>query len=309
MNHARVYSLTAAAVFVGWIFTPPPAKAARNHNISVNSSGTAEHCSDLKVTSDGQIAQANDAVSLSKGEAPMLEMIGMDKSVIQVKGWDRADYSVESCKIAVADDRAAADSVLRGIAVTRAGGRFSASGPSNDEANWQVYFIVRTPRDANLSLETRNGPVSVSGVTGNVKARATNGPISLNDTTGVLDIQSSNGPISLNGGGGEAHLTAQNGPISLNLAGDVWNGSKLEAHTVNGPVSLSMAETFRSGVRLETGGHSPVSCRSNACKTAFTDDRSEQHVMQFNGSADTIKISTKNGPVSIGASSVGKRIL
>jgi hypothetical protein len=309
MKNDSLYYLAAALLVAGWFLTPAKTNAAKNRNLSVNSQGNAEHCSDLKVTSTGEVAQANDTYTLSKAEAPILEMVGMDKAVLQVRGSDRADYSVEACRIAVADDRAGAEQAVRAISISHTAGRFSSSGPTSDDVNWQVYFLVHAPKDASLNLETKNGPISVSGVNGTVKLRATNGPVSVNDCAGMVEVHTANGPISFNGGGGEVHLIAQNGPISLNLAGEVWNGSQLEARTVNGPVSVNVPDSFRSGVRLETSGHSPVSCAANACRGAFTDLTSNQRILQLNGSQDTIRVSTNNGPVSINGSNKSRRIM
>ena len=47
---------------------------------------------------------------------------------------------------------------------------------SNDDANWQVYFFINAPKDGSVDLETKNGPISVAGMSGTVKVRATNGP-------------------------------------------------------------------------------------------------------------------------------------
>src|SRR5882724_805906 len=158
MKDNTVYILATAAILVGWALTPAKTHAARNHNLNISFDGNAEHCSDIKVRSNGEIAQSNETYTLQRSEAPILEMTGMEKSVLHVRGWDRADYSIEACKIAVADDRAGAEQTLRGITVTRTAGRFSETGPSNDDGNWQLYFIVHAPKDGNLSLDTKNGP-------------------------------------------------------------------------------------------------------------------------------------------------------
>ena len=306
MKNDGLYYLASAALCAACLLTPNQAEAAKHRNLSVNFQGSAEHCSDLKVTSDGEVAQANETFTMSKSEAPILELNGIDHGIFKVRGWDQANYSVETCKIAAADDRATAERVVRGISVSRSAGRFTSSGPSDTDANWQVYFIIRAPKDASLDLETKNGPIDIAGVSGMLKVRATNGPISLRDSSGTLDIHTTNGPISFGGGGGEVHLTAQNGPISLDLAGDLWNGSVLEARTVNGPVSVSMADTFHSGVRVETSGHAPVSCAIASCTGAWTDNG---RVIQLNGSQDTIRVSTNNGPVSVhGPRKIGRVI-
>ena len=103
--------------------------AARNRGFNLNIDGNAESCAGLKVrSSNGEIAQVNDAFTLSKGEAPILELNAIEGGQIRVRGWDRADYSVETCKIAVADTRAAAEQAVRGVAVTHSAGRISYTG-------------------------------------------------------------------------------------------------------------------------------------------------------------------------------------
>ena len=301
----------AAALSVAWILTPS-AQAAKDFNLSVNSNN-AEHCSDLRVTSkNGQVAQAAETFNFRKSDAAILEVDDQaGRAVLNVRGWDRGEYSVEACKVAVAEDRNAADAIVRGISVTRSAGRFSSNGPNTDRdnGNWQLFYIIRAPKDANLDLQTKNGPISVADMGGNVKVRAVNGPLSLKDCTGQVDATTTNGPISFEGTGGNTRLVAQNGPISLNLKGDQWNGPKLDARTVNGPVSLNVADTFRSGIRLEMDGHAPVSCAIESCRSAFTDATSNQKVLQLNGSQDTVRVSTQNGPVSVGGKSKGRKVI
>jgi hypothetical protein len=303
MKSDHFYAAGSVALCLAWLFSPAGASAKDDFNLSFQ--GNAEHCSELKVTSNGQIARGEETFTLQRSQTPALEIDdAAGHAVMSVRGWDQPQYSVEVCKIAVAADRAAADQLLRGVGVTRSGSHFSTTGPGGDGA-WQTYFIVHAPKDGSLDLQIKNGPIAVADITGVVKARATNGPISLKDCGGQVDATTTNGPISFSGKGGEVHLRAQNGPISVSLAEDVWNGPSLEARAVNGPVSLSIPETFRSGVRVETS-HGPMSCGIAPCKTAWKDP--QRSLMQLNNSADTIKISTENGPVSIGSKKIGKVI-
>jgi DUF4097 and DUF4098 domain-containing protein YvlB len=149
----------------------------------------------------------------------------------------------------------------------------------------------------------------VRGIDGMVKVHATNGPIAVRDCAGRVEANTVNGPIAFEGGGGDIHLQAQNGPIAVKVSGDLWNGNQLEAHTDNGPVSLKISDNFRSGVRVETSGHSPMSCKAAACANASTDLRSNQRVFQMNGSEGTIRISTHNGPISVGGDSKTGRVI
>jgi DUF4097 and DUF4098 domain-containing protein YvlB len=222
-----------------------------------------------------------------------------------VRGWDRADYSVETCKVAAADTRAAAEQAARGITVAHSAGRISYNGPTSDSAEWTAVFIVHAPRDASLNLEAKNGPIEVRGVNGSVKLRASNGPIAIADCGGSVEAHTTNGPIAFSGDRGEVHLNAQNGPIAVNLKTETWNGSQLEARTINGPLAISLPENFRSGMRLETSGHSPVSCSAAQCRNAWQDGRT----IQMNGSNDTIRLSTENGPVSVHTERAAKKII
>jgi len=289
-----VYS-AAAVVCTAWMLCPARSQAAKP-NFNLNFNGDAETCADLKVTSrDGEIARLAESFTMTRAEAPLLELNAGERGNIRVRGWNRPDYSVETCKIAVAGTRAEAEQLAHGIAVTHAAGRLSFNGPASDTGQWAAVFLIHAPTDAGVDLEARNGPISVRDLNGTVKLRATNGPIAIQNCGGNVEAHTVNGPIAFTGNGGEAHLRAQNGPIALNLGADSWNGAQLEARTINGPLAVNLPDNFRSGLRLETDGHSPLSCNAEPCRNAFRDGRN----LQMNGSNDTIRLSTENGPVAI----------
>jgi hypothetical protein len=308
MKHGLVFFATAAMLFA----TCATAQTTRNrnrNNLNINTQGDANSCADLKVTSTGELSQVNETVNLQHGEAPVLELNAADHGVVKVRGWKQPGYSVEACKVGVAEDRGTADTLVRGISVSHSAGRFSYTGPTTDNGNWQVFFIIHAPDNASLDLETKNAPVSIADVNGNIKVRATNGPLAIRGSAGNIDAQTTNGPISFDGDGGEVHLQAQNGPISVKVGKEIWNGTALEARTVNGPLSLSLPDTFQSGIRVETAGGSPLSCKHDACTHAYTNNTGDQHVIQMNGSSETVRISTHNGPLSVNGTSKAKKIL
>lgn len=292
----KTFACFAAALILGSL---PASAQTRNRDFNINMQGNAETCAGLQATSSGQLARSVDKFDLQRSEVPTLELNAADRGLIQVRGWSQAGYSVEACKIAVAGDSASAERTLSGISVSRSAGHFTFTGPQNEENRWQVYFIVHAPANASLDLEAKNGPISITGVSGTIKARATNGPLSLKDCSGNIDAQTSNGPISFAGDSGEVRLHAQNGPISLKLSKDIWNGSLLDAQTVNGPVSLVLPNAFHSGVRVEAAGHAPMSCRHEACTAAFRNTNGQKQTLQLNGSTETIRVSTHNGPISV----------
>lgn len=282
----------------------------RYWDFSLDGGGNAERCSDLKPRSRGSVAQATESFTISKSSASPLQVSARNRAQIRVRGADRTDYGVEVCKFAVAGSQTAAGQALRDIAVMRNGGMVSASGPSDRDAQWQVVFFVQAPKDASLDLESTNSPVAVSNVSGKLTVRSTNGPVSLDRVSGTVDAETTNGPIAMTAGSGEVRLHANNGPIALNLPDKEWKGSLLEARTNNGPLSVSAPTGFRTSIRVETSGHTPISCGLDACQTARTESRRFfPQMMQINGTSDVIRLSTHNGPVSVGGRGRRARII
>ena len=290
----------AAVLCIGWLLLPGSSQAARR-DLNLNLSGDAETCADLKVSSDqGEVAKFAEAFTMTRAEAPLLELNGGERAQVRVRGWNRADYSVETCKVAVAEPRAEAERLAKGISVTHSAGHLSFNGPVvSGNGQWTAVFLIHAPKDATVDLETRNGPIDVRDLAGTVKLRAVNGPVAVRDCGGNVEVHTTNGPIAFSGDRGEVHLNAKNGPIALNLGADTWNGSQLEARTINGPLAVSLPEGFRSGMRLETAGHAPLACNAALCRNAFTDAGGNTRTLQMNGTNDTIRLSTENGPVAI----------
>ncbi len=300
MNLNRLCYLAAAGL-VASMLIPDRSTAAKHYSLSVNADNP-ERCSDLKLrSSNGEVSMAEQAFNFAKGEAPVLALNGGEHGVIRVRGWERPEYSVQACKIAVAETSATAGQIVRGITVGRSGGRFFANAPVVNDGEWQIYYIVRAPKDASLDIENTNGPVEVHDIKGSTKIRTTNGPVAVKGMSGVVDVRAQNGPISFEGSGGEVHLITQNGPVTVRLQGESWNGPTLEARTTNGPLSLEVPESFRTGIRVDTSGHAPLACSLGACRNAMTDAASNQRTLRLNGSSETIRVSTQNGPVSVSA--------
>jgi DUF4097 and DUF4098 domain-containing protein YvlB len=266
--------------------------------LNVNLADPADSCADLKVKSTGAVSQTSEKFPLQGGS---VQLDGGSRGGIRVRGADRADYSVEACKVAAAGDSATAAQMVAGITVNRSAWRVETHGPtvSEGDGDWQVYLIVHAPRNGSLELTTVNGPIDVRDVAGAVKVRATNGPLSIQNCTGTVDAQTTNGPVAFSGAGGDVKLSAINGPLSVKLSGDVWTGARLDASTMNGPLSLIAPTTFRSGLRVESSGEAPFSCKADMCRNAVTDATGERRVLQLNGGADTVRVSTGNGPVSV----------
>jgi hypothetical protein len=286
--------------------------AAGDHGVNVTIDGdrNVESCGDIRIRYDPSYAErAEDSFTLPGSATFQVKMPA--NSGIYVIGERRRDFGVTACKAARrADD-------LAGVRVSPQGSGVSFQGPAGDD--WLVFLIVRAPRDASVDLEVKNGSLAVRQLAGKIMARTTNGPISIVNASGELDAKAVNGPISLDGctGSGEARavngpisfegsagtyrLDTQNGPISVELEGDSWDGGSLDARAVNGPLSLQLAEGYRSGVLVEMRGNAPISCPDSACRKARKSWDDDAKRIEFGDAEAVVRLSTRNGPVSIQA--------
>ena len=258
-------------------------------------------CSDLHVNFDGGPAiMETEERTVSKADANVLHIDNLENAGVQMRGWDKDNYSVTLCKFADRD-RSDSKQLLSQIKMSIDGGRVSVSGPGH-ERNWAAHLLISTPRGANLDIKSKNGPVSFSEVDGKIYVRAQNGPVSMSNCTGEADVASQNGPISISGKSGKLKLHTENGPISVALQSPDWSEGGLVADAVNGPVSLSVPSELKTSFVLESRGHSPISCHASVCASARkTFDDNDNRRIEYGSGTPVIRLSTVNGPVTVNA--------
>ncbi len=266
---------------------------AASQHFSVNVEGDeVTGCGDLTVTSDQEVARADESLALpASGPA---KLSAARNGGVWIVGSQGTQIEIEACKIAVAASQSRAQEILAGIRVQQQAGAVTASGSGS---RWHVYFIVRAPRGSTISADTTNGPLSLRDAEGTFTVQASNGPVSISNSRGTIDARTVNGPISLKGGAGEFTLRAQNGPLSIKLDGAAWDGAGLTGETRNGPLSLTVPQGYRSGVLVESDGHSPMRC--SRCPDARRTWDDDQRRIEFGGGPQIIKLTTSNGPVSV----------
>ncbi len=209
-----------------------------------------------------------------------------------------SNYEVTVCKYAGADNESEGNALLKQITAQHSSSAISVQGPEGH--HWVASLIIAVPQGANMSVSAHNGPVSAKEVSGTFNLNAVNGPIAVKHVNGKVNATAKNGPISFNGEKGDYDLETQNGPISIELENQSWEGGRLEAHANNGPISLAIPKGYKSGVVVSSDGHAPMSCEADVCSEARkTWDDNEKRI-EF-GSNPVIKISTHNGPVSVGS--------
>jgi DUF4097 and DUF4098 domain-containing protein YvlB len=297
MSKRDLAFLISATALLALVLTGARA-ASRHHSVSIfdGHKQPMTDCSDLRIRFDERDAVVrSEERTLTKAEAPTLEIRPHTNGGVQIVGWEKDTYSVTACKAASGAD---AERILSQISMSVEKGKISTKGPGDDD-DWTVYLLIRAPKSASLDLETKNGPISLYDVDGKLTARAQNGPISLKNFSGEADITAVNGPISLEGSNGNVRVHTENGPISVALTGKTWSGVGLTADAKNGPLTLMVPRDYQSSFVVQSRNYSPVSCKASICDNARKTWDDENRRIEFGNAPAMIRLSTVNGPVSV----------
>ena len=170
------------------------------------------------------------------GGANPIDIDASPNGGIRVRGSDAATCScARACRHPPSSD-AEARRLVSSIRIETAGGSVHVVGPDTPrdrDLNWSVSFEVQVPRNAMLTLTTKNGGISIDDFGGTAKFRTTNGGISLANV------------------GGDIRGETTNGGVTVDLNGDHWDGQGLDLQTHNGAVRLSLPSNYSAA--LETG--------------------------------------------------------
>jgi len=129
--------------------------------------------------------------------------------------------------------------------------RFSPPG-----ARVTVRYEILVPGTVLVEkVDTTNGNIDVTGVTGDGTIGSTNGYLHLSDWSGTLSAGTTNGNIEVHNIGNITSLLTTNGPISGTL-GDV-SGTPAVISTSNGAVNLELTGGLISPLSISTS-NSPV---------------------------------------------------
>jgi hypothetical protein len=276
------------------------------HSWTNTSSKNMRSCADWNVRIDGY-----DAIVTSETTdvpaAGKLDVRAAHNGGITVVRGSGAGYRVTLCKAVVPD---LGEAALSEITMSNDSGHLSVDAPGN--RGWTAHFIIEAPAGAVLKLTAHNGPISVSEFKGVLDATTVNGPLSLDGVTGTINGQATNGPVTLERASGDVTVKTTNGPLSVLLDQMTWQGSGLTASTTNGPLSLDVPRGFASGTEITARGHNSWDCPEALCGDLLREierDRqssrrhdswnNEPRTLRFGSGTPVVRMSTKNGPVSI----------
>jgi hypothetical protein len=197
---------------------------------------------------------------------------------IRVRGWERNEVAIRSRVVAYADSEQEARRLASQVRIETAGGEVGAQGPDRDnESYFVVSYELNVPQNANLTLKTVNGGISVR------------------DLRGTVNFDAVNGGVKLENVGGEVRGETNNGGVTIDLTGERWDGAGLDVETHNGGVRLNLPANYSA--ELETGTTNgrlnvefPVTVHGRVGKRLHT---------TLGGGGPKIRAVTYNGGVSI----------
>ena len=158
-----------------------------------------------------------------------------DVGGVSVTGWDNPGVLVRARIETSAPDAVAAQTLAWQVQADVAADRVSASGPAQAARhNWTLTFEIFLPHEANLSLTTKVGGVSIADVKGDIRFNTSTGGVSLTRLAG--DVQGS----------------TKVGGIAIVLGGDHWDGTALKADTSVGGIEIDAPLNYSAHFAVST---------------------------------------------------------
>jgi DUF4097 and DUF4098 domain-containing protein YvlB len=165
---------------------------------------------------------------------------------VKVTGWDRAEVQVKGTLGDGAELEIGGSEKRTTIGVAAERGN-----PMGIRSDLEVFV----PAGSAVSVEGFQATITVSGVTGSVKAETVNGTITHSGPSREVELQSVNGSVEVTKAAGRVRAEAVNGAVTVRDA-----SGELEAGTVNGKLVVAggsfdrvSLESVAGAVRFEAG--------------------------------------------------------
>lgn len=216
--------------------------------------------------SDGgslSISNVNGSISITGGSGNTVEIVATKKADNQ-KDLDKIEIEISASADEIVVETELGDS-----------DKWYSHNSNSGSVNYEVIVPAGTMLD---SVETVNGGVTISGVTGNVVAESVNGGLELKDLAGDARLSTVNGSV-------EAEFSRLEGQ------------QRVKAETINGRVTIKLPENADVEIKADTlnGG---INGRDFGLETEKGFVGSDLNGKIGNGSA-RINIDTVNGSIKI----------
>lgn len=207
----------------------------------------------------------------------VIRVDGGQNGGIKVEGWNKNEILVKVKIKSWARSKDDAIDLVRGVEIET--GRVIESDVPNSgrKESISVSYHIFVPHNSDLNLETYNGGIMISEVSGDIKFDALNGG------------------VKLVGLGGDVRGETKNGGLRVELDGSEWEGEKLDVRTTNGGVLFLVPEDYNA--QLETA---TVNGSLDLDFPVTVSGRINRNIsVTIGNGGNTVKATTTNGGVKI----------
>lgn len=171
---------------------------------------------------------------------------------VNVRAWDKQEVSYTVAKRATDSEnmqgiRISADQRGDEVIIRAEFDNATASRLGYVQAEASIDLFV--PRQANLRIASKDGRLSIEGVSGELSAKTGDGAVDVRDSRGNLTVETSDGRIRVSNFDGTAQATTSDGGIALD-----GRFARLHASTDDGTISLALPAN--SNATIETNAES-----------------------------------------------------
>ncbi len=160
-----------------------------------------------------------------------------------------------------------------------------------------VSFSVTVPFELALNLDSSNGTIEVTGVSGDVKCDTSNGNARVIDCIGTVDVKTSNGQIVLESES-LANVRARTSNGNVQLKGRLVPGSH-EVHTSNGSIQVELAGTPVTVTATTSNGSITADGQTLKKGEAVTLGLANDSADASDAAQATLSLHTSNGSIQI----------
>jgi DUF4097 and DUF4098 domain-containing protein YvlB len=159
--------------------------------------------------------------------------------------------------------------------------------------NPEASFVITTPPDVRLELDTTNGSIRSIGVGTSGALETSNGRLTLEQATGVYTLNTNNGHVELSGVSGSFGVSTSNGHVEFE--GSLDPGTQNVLSTSNGHITATIGPKANVLIDAETGsGQIGISFSLNNARTSAT-----RTVGTLGDGGAELFLRTSNGNISV----------
>ena len=232
---------------------PPPPPPGRPDARDIGMGGT-------EVITSGEITNTRTFPLSATAKFALQNLTGN----ITIEGWDQSQAEVITIR------RGGSEQDRRNLRITTATEGGNLSLQTAGARGIEVEYIIKLPRKlAEISLESLNSDIELTGLTGKISVKNGNGGVSVSKIKGNVsvtmrdgstDVSEIGGDVSVNSTNGEVELSDIDGAIeaksvngSINAAFESVVPSKsLKFESINGTIELKFAGVPNADLKAET---------------------------------------------------------